>query len=383
MIKAARYAGDNFLLVQGGGGNVSVKSANGKRMLLKASGFRLSELGPEQGYLEMDLQALVSAVRQVAMGEGERPQVQAEFTLRLQSAVKGGTSLKPSIEAGLHSLLGRVVLHTHPVYFNAFACMEGGHEALAEATGNEAAWVGYCSPGYELAAAVDRESRRYKGERGRLPSMIALQNHGLIASGRDGGEVIAVTEKAIKAGLDYFGPIPPSFLEESSPSPSLVNWADGLREFLEKTFPLGEVPVVRVAARQALIEAAREPDRLLLGGPVVPDDVVYTDGILESVDVMGKYSPNVELVNVESYRRLKRIFVLPGLGVVFIGPSEKSLQIAEDTLTAHALVCYLAGRRGRVMPLPRGEVAYIRSMDSEKYRQAVADETAGGESVEG
>ena len=48
-IKISRYAGERFDLIQAAGGNTSVKLDNGE-MLIKASGFLLSEIDQNNGY---------------------------------------------------------------------------------------------------------------------------------------------------------------------------------------------------------------------------------------------------------------------------------------------------------------------------------------------
>ena len=49
LIKLSKYAGERFDLVQAGGGNSSVKLENGE-MLIKASGFILSDVEINNGY---------------------------------------------------------------------------------------------------------------------------------------------------------------------------------------------------------------------------------------------------------------------------------------------------------------------------------------------
>ena len=49
LIKLYKYAGERFDLVQAGGGNSSVKLENGE-MLIKASGFILSDVEINNGY---------------------------------------------------------------------------------------------------------------------------------------------------------------------------------------------------------------------------------------------------------------------------------------------------------------------------------------------
>ena len=49
LVEISKYAGERFDLVQAGGGNSSVKFENGE-MIIKASGFLLSDVNEDSGY---------------------------------------------------------------------------------------------------------------------------------------------------------------------------------------------------------------------------------------------------------------------------------------------------------------------------------------------
>src|SRR5262245_20359972 len=63
LVAISQWAGADVLLAQGGGGNTSVKSADGSAMSIKASGFRLAELTPDRGHLVVDLPKLLAVLR--------------------------------------------------------------------------------------------------------------------------------------------------------------------------------------------------------------------------------------------------------------------------------------------------------------------------------
>jgi hypothetical protein len=68
------------------------------------------------------------------------------------------------------------------------------------------------------------------------------------------------------------------------------------------------------------------------------------------------------------------IVAVSGLGVILVGPHDKVLDAMDENLLAHVLTRQLIARRGLARVLPPGEINYLRSMESEKYRLAV---TAG------
>src|SRR3989304_2015073 len=64
-IALSRYAGSRFDLQQAGGGNSSVK-LDDHRMLVKASGFFLSEVESEKGYVVVDYPEMASLLENPA-----------------------------------------------------------------------------------------------------------------------------------------------------------------------------------------------------------------------------------------------------------------------------------------------------------------------------
>ncbi|HLU47111.1 MAG TPA: class II aldolase/adducin family protein, partial [Planctomycetota bacterium] len=62
LIAISREIGAQPDLVQGGGGNTSVKSRDGKRMFVKASGAALEDMSAERGWAELDRHLLDAIV---------------------------------------------------------------------------------------------------------------------------------------------------------------------------------------------------------------------------------------------------------------------------------------------------------------------------------
>ena len=370
LVEISQFAGRDVLLAQGGGGNTSVKSGDGRRMWIKASGHRLSEVGERHAYLETDLPALLSVIRDPKLAELPRAVAHEESVRRIQAAVPGPVQMRPSLETGFHAVLGRrVVLHTHPVYVNAFTCMDGGAAALEDALGEQVIWVKYEPPGYALAAEVDRVCMAFQQGNGALPAHIMLANHGLIASGQSGAGTIATTLRFVEAGKNYFGPLAADSCAKMLPPEALIRWAEDLEHALRKR--RGERRLaVRPACYCSLLQAADAPDQWLTPGPLVPDDVVYSG---ENVWIAeASYSPRAWLDALPGPLPEKMIVAVPGLGVVLAGQGPRMLDMMEENLLAHVLVRQLIARRGgKARRLPAGEVGYLLNMESEKYRQAM------------
>lgn len=378
LVEISHLVGRDLLLAQGGGGNTSVKSADGKRMWVKASGLRLSEVNEDRGYVEMELPELVALVRD--SGEASQPRAVAhEAFIRNVLATSRGTGLRPSLEAGMHAVFEqRVVLHTHPVYTNAVACMVDGEDAVLEASGEKVAWVPYEPPGYALAVEVDRSMIAFRRAHGREPDVTMLGNHGLITSRPTVPEAFDATTRIVNAARDFFGPLPPDACDAATPPGALIQWAEGLERALKAKSPAGS-SVVRPTERSALLEAASDFDRWLAAGPIVPDDVVYLGRKIWEVD--DTQSPEAWLESEGETLPERAAIAVTGLGIVLVGPNDRSLEAMEENLLAHVLILRLITRKGRVRPLPQEAVDYLISMESEAYRQSVA--AAGGDTLAG
>jgi len=103
-IAMSRYAGERFDLVQAGGGNTSVKSDDGS-MLIKASGWLLSEVEPGKGYVQVDNRLVLALLEQSGTLPDDRRDRDELVARQIGDAVMASGSLRPSIETLLHSQL--------------------------------------------------------------------------------------------------------------------------------------------------------------------------------------------------------------------------------------------------------------------------------------
>ena len=114
LVKISKYAGGRFDLVQASGGNASVKKADGT-MLIKASGYLLSEVEMHRGYCLINNKKVLGILDEPwIVRERNREKIDRRIMGRIQKCVikdKG----RPSIEVFLHALLDKYTLHLHPL----------------------------------------------------------------------------------------------------------------------------------------------------------------------------------------------------------------------------------------------------------------------------
>lgn len=316
-------------LVQGGGGNVSLKA--GGCLWIKASGTWLSRALAEPIFLPLDLARLR---RQIAAGD-------ADPTAGCYDPASGA---RPSIETTLHALMpGRVVLHTHAVNSIAWTVRRDGEAALADRlAGLDWAWLPYRRPGLPLTREMQAVLRRRPD-----CAVLVLANHGLVVGAANVDAARALTyevERRLALPLRPAG------------RPDLKR-LDG---FLRAGWRLPSDPLVHGIARDA---AAFEFARL---GALYPDHVVFLDSPLPIL-VDGDLEATIER-HRQAAGRTPKYLVLPGAGVVV---ARDIVPGAEEMLRCLARILLRIPADVPVRPLTSEEVRELVDWEAEQYRQSL------------
>ncbi len=160
--------GNDKTLVQGGGGNTSLKRDDD--FWVKASGTWLAQAETRDVFVRLSLAQVRALMTQ--------PDTESAL-----AALAGVDGLRPSIETSLHALLPHpVVAHVHSVNALAWAVRPDAETALAQAlNGLSWAWVPYRRPGLPLTEAI----RSALAAAPVPPDILLLANHGLVVGGSD------------------------------------------------------------------------------------------------------------------------------------------------------------------------------------------------------
>ena len=206
-----------------GEGNVSARVGEGT-FIVKASGSSLATL-QEPDLVHCHTKPLLPLLDRADLTDEE-----IDRTL-LACRVDQG-SKKPSIETLFHVyLLGltgiEFIAHTHPQTVNQILCSPRGR-AFAEHRlfpdqivycGVASAFVPYTDPGLPLAQAIRRETQSFLSRYQDSPQTILLENHGLIAMGRNPQAVLTATlmmEKSARIFVGASSLAGPQFLTDES-----------------------------------------------------------------------------------------------------------------------------------------------------------------------
>ena len=213
---------DSVDMIQAGGGNASAKyTADGKAMMLiKASGFLMSEVDEKKGYTQIELDKIRMILE--AVKNGTIP-IDDEATINLRTNEANIGALRPSIETFLHALLPqRYILHVHALTTLVYASSTRFQEDMAVqwdksraapvASLNKALLIPYEKPGIHLAIAMMSGIEQYLARYGVAPDVIILQNHGLIIASED-SEAISDQLKTVEDDIKTHIGLPETFGE--------------------------------------------------------------------------------------------------------------------------------------------------------------------------
>ena len=334
LIEISQYAGNRVDYTQGGGGNTSVKGEGGI-MLIKASGFRLTDIAETTGFVAVDGQKIRDYYSSVDLSvEKDYEKESAEVSKSSTVDLEGIQTLRPSVEVGFHAILKKYVIHTHSVYANLLTCAIRGEE-LAEKIFEGAdfgyIFLPYINPGFPLTLKMSDAIDEYKSSNSKYPEVIFMKNHGLVITADTIERVIALHTDVNERIRSYFG------LADDFRAVTLVKEED---KYVSKT------PVVK-----AFVEKYGLSKDFLDKYPLYPDQLVYLNNILA-------HAP--EKLSADN-------------GVVSYKTEIKEAQTLEETLSAYVFIISTLKDKGLdISTMSEKEVYFINNWEAEKYRRSVA-----------
>lgn len=350
LVEISKYAGERFDLVQAGGGNSSVKFDNGE-MIIKASGFLLSDISDNSGYSRVYTKDIADIVKsnEILMCDDKRER--ESITSNLVKVATIDKQNRPSIETLLHSFLYKYTLHTHPIVVNMIVIQKNWKEILQSVFKDEAiALVPYKTPGIELALELDKTLQSFES----IPNIIFLQNHGLIITSIYEKDIIRLTDFVVEKIENY--------LKIDMEKYKLTNKISYLFNTVQKNSNIAYLSEDFYLNEQ--IEKNRE---LFLQTPFCPDSLVYCS-----------ISPIVinDLFDIKSLQDYKtKYFELPKVviyqgKILFVAQNIKKAKEMEEVFKFHIMVLEQCIKSDKNF-LELEELAYLSNWEAEKYRQKI------------
>ena len=314
----SKQLGNEYLYVQGAGGNTSYKK--NKKMWIKASGKWLANAEQEDIFVPVDLECI-------------RDNVNAP----LDQAVIGETNLRPSIETTLHALMPhRVVLHTHPVEMLSLLVREDGEELMADLLQDFSwAWVPYARPGVDLTNAVQKIVMNG------YVDVLLLGNHGLVVGGESCDHSLQLMEKVLSCC-------------KATPRTFVAQDEETIEQLVINTKM--RLPKYDVIHTLALDKTSYEYCNHDGGGMLYPDQAVFLGAVIPCYDEFIMKSDTLPL-----------FIIIKDKGVLI---SNSASDDVDEMLRCHAEVLLRIDSNKRLRYLTVDEVGKLLDWEPEKYRQA-------------
>ena len=329
-------AGNLVDYVQAGGGNTSVKFADGY-MAIKASGYFLKEMTTHSGFVVVSGEKMKAYHYETQDEDIDFNKESMEIAMSTIKQINNEVIARPSVEVGFHSILDKFVLHLHPVYVNVLMCSTGGVEKalnITKACDLDAVAIPYTMPGYELTVLIAKELATYQERNGRKPKIIFLENHGVITTGETREEAEQLMDRVNEAIRDELG-LP------KMPVPGIKPYKDGFCSTCNWMIDV-------VKENEELVQAVRYE-------AIYPDQLVYT---ANEMSVDGSEEGKIVIAN----------------GQIVYHAKEKEAMALEEVMVALFYVYYYIKKSGLAYKkLDKSECAKVLGWDSEKYRKSLME----------
>jgi rhamnose utilization protein RhaD (predicted bifunctional aldolase and dehydrogenase) len=377
LIKISNITGRDSALVQGGGGNTSVKTDDGKYMYIKASGTALKDMNSKKGWRRLRLEPVLSILQDETLAKLDasvrEPEVVDRLLLACDDNVTSGA--RPSVESHLHAFLDRCIIHLHPIMLAAYVSAKNGRAVLEKLFKGEKLpplWVPYADPGFILAKKIASLVDRYQKQYGEKPAIMFLQKHGLFVTADTADAALRIVRRVIKSCSDNLKQLKPRRFK--SPSKEEIIKArqaihNAVLEATGQDLPVTYFPVDNTVA--AFMQ--RKDAKKLLATPALnPDELVYANG---SAMWLEKYDSKTISQKLKSLveRGLKpaAAFVVKGLGL-FVAADKKVTPVVAEITTGSLFVRMQAARFDGINPLNERQQDFINNWESEAFRKQQA-----------
>ena len=349
-IEISKYAGERLDLVQAAGGNSSVKLDNGE-MLIKASGFLLSDVNEDSGYSRVYTALVCDIIRNKEIVNSIDKRQRESLTSTFLKEATIDKKNRPSIETLLHSLLRKYTLHTHSIVVNMIAVRKDWKEIFNSIFKDEViAFVSYETPGIELAIALGKELRNFN----KIPKIIVLQNHGLIVTSDNSDDIKTLTEHVLSKIEKY--------LKIDMSKYKLTNDISHLFNSVEKSSNISYL-----CEDGFLNEQLQKNNQLFFNTPFCPDTFVYCS--VNSVKIKSlsdvKTLNNYKLI----YHELPKVIIYNNIFFIRALSIKKAKEV-EEVLKFHIMVL-LYNKNLNLNFLKSEELDYLSNWEAEKFRQKI------------
>jgi len=375
LIRISNAVGGDTSLVQGVGGNTSVKTDDREFMYIKASGTALKDMTEKKGWRRLKIKKVLSIFADESLARMPVNKRELEMVNRLGYSCDDHikTPARPSVESTLHVLLDKFVIHLHPLAVLAFACAENGKDKILNLFADAEpppVWLPYANPGFSLGRKVLRSVSSYRKQYGKKPAVMFLQNHGLLVNADSPDKALQLLYNVIhrcNAALKK----PAHTLIK--PNPSQVNYT---RQAIEKVLfeATGRNTPVEHFINRTISAFMTRPDapKLLKAPPLAPDEAGFAASPVQWLEAPDERDLSEKLNScISQSRSIPSAFLVKSLGL-FIAAKAKMAPLVRDIVTGSLFIRANAQDVGGIHPLGKPQRDFIKNWEAENFRIELA-----------
>ena len=384
LIRMSNVTGRDPALVLGGGGNTSVKTADGRYMYIKASGTALKDMDGQRGWRRLRIEPVLSIIKDKPLMKLDPIARENVVVSRLLEACEDGCAggARPSVESHLHALLKSHVIHLHPLVVSAYVNARNGEAELQKLFASEKLpplWVPYANPGYMLARRIAALVENYQQQHRRKPQILFLAKHGVFVTADSANGALRLVRKVIALCASKVKPVAARAAKPAAAADITAAKLAVRKAVFEATG--GYLPVSYFPATNgiAAFMANSRAKALLSAPPLHPEEMVYANG-----PALWCEDARCETVRRRLQARLGKAakapsaFLVKGLGL-FVATDKSLAPLVAEMEEGSVTVRMHARRFGGVIGLNKREQRFINHWESEAFRRKLVSGECRGE----
>jgi len=391
LIRISNETGTDPTLVQGGGGNTSVKTLDGKYMYIKASGTALKDMNQRKGWRRMRLEPVLAILKDKSLPKLDASTREPKVVNMLLDACDDNvkTIARPSVEAHLHACLNTCVIHLHPSAAGAFVNAKNGKAKLARLFKDETSpplWVPYTDPGFMLARKIAQLVNDYQDKFHKKPSILFLEKHGLFITSKTASSALRLVGRVIKRCNSKLKQ-PKRGCAKSVDQQKISDLKFCVEQACFKA--TRKRPTIWYYYNDAIADFFNQKDaKKMLSGCLTPDELVYANGPAMWIEMpKGEKTFSKAVLQSKSKSiadRLKQqkkkgkkqyvAFLVKDVGL-FVSGTGKIAPTVRDIVLYSIFIRTNAYRMGGCLTLNKRQEDFINNWESEAFRMKLASGT--------
>ncbi len=383
LVRISNVMGQDSALVQGGGGNTSAKTDDGKYMYIKASGTALKDMNERVGWRRQRIDKVLRVMQDEELAKLDDTKRENEVVRRLLEACEDTitSGARPSVESHLHALLDKYVIHLHPMVISSFVNARDGKAQLDQLFRGETyppLWVPYTDPGFQLARRIATLTGQYEKQYGRKPSILLLEKHGLFVTAGSANAALRIVNKVLKRCKSKLPSLKVRKLKPPAAKDITAAQFAIRRSVFESTGRYLPVKYYTPTQAVAAFLGRKDAARLLRTPALNPDELVYANGSALWLERAEAETITRRLkVLVEKGQKPSAAFVVKGLGL-FVAAQEQTAPVVEEITNESLMIRMNALLFGGVKTLTKREQDFINNWESESFRKTLVSGSSVG-----